>query len=51
MGVKIAHAMGAQVVAFTSSDGKRQAALDLGADEVVVSRNPAEMRKHKAAST
>lgn len=49
MGVKIAHAMGARVVAFTSSDGKRQAALDLGADEVVVSRNPAEMRKHKAS--
>jgi uncharacterized zinc-type alcohol dehydrogenase-like protein len=46
MGVKIAHAMGATVVAFTSSDNKRQAALDLGADEVVVSRNPAEMKKH-----
>ena len=46
MGVKIAHAMGAHVVAFTSSDGKRQAALDLGADEVVVSRNPAGMKAH-----
>ena len=46
MGVKIAHAMGAHVVAFTSSDSKRQAALDLGADEVVVSRNPAEMKAH-----
>ncbi len=46
MGVKLAHAMGAEVVAFTSSDGKRQAALDLGADEVVVSRNAAEMKKH-----
>ena len=46
MGVKIAHAMGAHVVAFTSSDAKRQAALDLGADEVVVSRNPAEMKAH-----
>ncbi|RYD14472.1 MAG: NAD(P)-dependent alcohol dehydrogenase [Lysobacteraceae bacterium] len=46
MGVKLAHAMGAEVVAFTSSEGKRQAALDLGADEVVVSRNAGEMKKH-----
>jgi uncharacterized zinc-type alcohol dehydrogenase-like protein len=46
MGVKIAHAMGAHVVAFTSSDNKRQAALDLGADEVVVSRNADEMKAH-----
>jgi uncharacterized zinc-type alcohol dehydrogenase-like protein len=43
MGVKLAHAMGAHVVAFTTSDSKRQAALDLGADEVVVSRNAEEM--------
>lgn len=46
MGVKLAHAMGAHVVAFTTSDAKRQAALDLGADEVVVSRNAAEMAGH-----
>ena len=46
MGVKIAHAMGAHVVAFTTSDSKRQAALDLGADEVIVSRNPDEMKAH-----
>jgi uncharacterized zinc-type alcohol dehydrogenase-like protein len=46
MGVKIAHAMGAHVMAFTSSDNKRQAALDLGADEVVVSRNADEMKAH-----
>jgi uncharacterized zinc-type alcohol dehydrogenase-like protein len=46
MGVKIAHAMGAHVVAFTSSEGKRQDALDLGADEVVVSRNAGEMKAH-----
>lgn len=44
MGVKIAHAMGAQVVAFTTSDKKRQDALALGADEVVVSRNKDEMK-------
>jgi len=46
MGVKIAHAMGAHVVAFTTSESKRQDALDLGADEVVVSRNPDEMAAH-----
>ena len=43
MGVKLAHAMGAHVVAFTTSDSKREAALELGADEVVVSRNADEM--------
>ncbi len=46
MGIKIAHALGAQVVAFTTSEGKRQDALDLGADEVVVSRNGGEMKAH-----
>jgi uncharacterized zinc-type alcohol dehydrogenase-like protein len=46
MGVKIAHAMGAHVVAFTTSQSKRQDALDLGADEVVVSRNADEMKAH-----
>jgi uncharacterized zinc-type alcohol dehydrogenase-like protein len=43
MGVKLAHAMGAHTVAFTTSESKRQDALDLGADEVVVSRNAGEM--------
>jgi uncharacterized zinc-type alcohol dehydrogenase-like protein len=46
MGVKLAHALGAHVVAFTSSPSKRQAALDLGADEVVVSRDEDEMAGH-----
>ncbi len=46
MGVKLAHAMGAHVVAFTTSESKRQDALDLGADEVVVSRNEGEMKAH-----
>jgi len=39
MGIKLAHAMGAHVVAFTTSESKRTAALALGADEVVVSRD------------
>jgi uncharacterized zinc-type alcohol dehydrogenase-like protein len=46
MGVKFAHALGAHVVAFTTSPGKREVALRLGADEVVVSRNADEMRRH-----
>jgi uncharacterized zinc-type alcohol dehydrogenase-like protein len=46
MGVKIAHAMGAQVVLFTHSPGKAADALRLGADEVVVSRNAEEMAAH-----
>ena len=46
MGVKLAHAMGAQVVAFTTSESKREAAKVLGANEVVVSRNAGEMAAH-----
>lgn len=46
MGVKLAHALGAHVVAFTTSPNKRQDAIDLGADEVVVSRNADEMAAH-----
>ncbi|QZX85571.1 NAD(P)-dependent alcohol dehydrogenase [Metapseudomonas otitidis] len=46
MGIKLAHALGAQVVAFTTSEGKREAALALGANEVVVSRNAEEMAGH-----
>ena len=46
MGVKFAHALGAHVVVFTTSPGKKEDARRLGADEVVVSRNADEMRKH-----
>jgi len=46
MGVKIAHALGAHVVVFTTSPDKTEDALRLGADEVVVSRNADEMQKH-----
>jgi len=46
MGVKIAHAMGAQVVVFTTSASKKDAARHLGADEVVISRNADEMAQH-----
>lgn len=43
MGIKLAHAMGARVVAFTTSTSKYEAAKDLGADEVVVSSNTDEV--------
>ncbi|GAB2515242.1 NAD(P)-dependent alcohol dehydrogenase [Lysobacter humi (ex Lee et al. 2017)] len=46
MGIKIAHAMGAHVVAFTTSESKRADAKALGADEVVVSRDEAQMAAH-----
>jgi uncharacterized zinc-type alcohol dehydrogenase-like protein len=46
MGIKLAHAMGATVVAFTTSESKREAAKILGADDVVVSRNTEEMMVH-----
>ncbi len=46
MGVKLAHALGAHVVVFTTSPSKKEDALRLGADEVVISKNADEMRKH-----
>lgn len=49
MGVKFAHALGAHVVVFTTSPNKQEDALRLGADEVVVSRNADEMKKHSAS--
>lgn len=46
MAVKFAHAFGAQVVLFTTSPGKTADAKRLGADEVVISKNDDEMKKH-----
>lgn len=46
MGVKLANAFGAHVVLFTTSPDKKEDALRLGASEVVVSKNEAEMAKH-----
>ena len=45
MAVKFAHALGAHVVVFTTSPNKKEDALRLGADEVVVSRHADEMQK------
>jgi uncharacterized zinc-type alcohol dehydrogenase-like protein len=47
MAVKIAHAMGAHVVLFTTSPGKEADARRLGADEVVVSKDPEQMKKQE----
>ncbi|HYZ50205.1 MAG TPA: NAD(P)-dependent alcohol dehydrogenase, partial [Nitrososphaeraceae archaeon] len=49
MGLKIAHALGAHVIAFTTSPNKKEDALRLGADEVVISRNTNEMSKHQSS--
>jgi uncharacterized zinc-type alcohol dehydrogenase-like protein len=46
MGVKFAKAFGAHVVVFTTSPGKKEDALRLGADEVIISTNPEEMKRH-----
>src|SRR5947209_15742047 len=46
MAVKFAHALGAHVVVFSTSPDKKEDALRLGANEVVISRNADEMQKH-----
>jgi uncharacterized zinc-type alcohol dehydrogenase-like protein len=46
MGVKFARAFGAHVAVFTTSPGKKEDALRLGANEVIISTNPEEMQKH-----
>ncbi len=47
MGVKLAAAMGADVVLFTRSPGKTKDAIRLGAKDVVITKNPDEMKKHE----
>ena len=49
MAVKFAHALGAHVVVFTTSPNKKEDAVRLGADEVVVSHDAEEMKKHTVA--
>jgi D-arabinose 1-dehydrogenase-like Zn-dependent alcohol dehydrogenase len=49
MAVKFADALGAHVVVFTTSPKKKEDALRLGADEVVVSRNADEMKNKKVS--
>jgi alcohol dehydrogenase (NADP+) len=49
MGVKLAAAFGARVVVFTTSPGKAEDAVRLGAHDVVVSRHADEMAKHQGS--
>ena len=46
MGLKLAHAMGAYVVLFTTSSNKIEDAKRLGADEVVLTKDASQMEKH-----
>ncbi|KPA74133.1 putative NADP-dependent alcohol hydrogenase [Leptomonas pyrrhocoris] len=47
MAVKLAHAMGAEVTVFTTSANKVEAAKQLGAHNVVISKDPAQMAAYK----
>jgi uncharacterized zinc-type alcohol dehydrogenase-like protein len=49
MGVKFSHALGAHTVVFTTSPKKKDDALRLGADEVVLSNDANDMAKHKGS--
>jgi len=46
MGIKFAHAFGAEVVLFTTSPGKEADARRLGADQVVISKDAGQMKRH-----
>ena len=46
MALQIAHAMGAHVALFTTSAGKVEDARRLGADEVIISKDPEQMAAH-----
>ncbi len=47
MGVKFAHSFGAETVLFTTSPSKIEDGKRLGADEVVVSKDAAAMKRHE----
>jgi len=47
MGIKISRALGAHTVAFTTSESKRADALTLGAHDVILSKDPAELARHR----
>jgi alcohol dehydrogenase (NADP+) len=46
MAAKFGHALGAHTVVFTTSESKKDDALRLGADEVVLSKDANQMNKH-----
>lgn len=49
MGVKFSRALGAHTVVFTTSPKKKEDALRLGADEVVISTDSEQMKKHASS--
>jgi uncharacterized zinc-type alcohol dehydrogenase-like protein len=49
MGLKFAHSFGAHTILFTTSEGKEADAKRLGADEVVLSKDPDAMAKQKGS--
>jgi uncharacterized zinc-type alcohol dehydrogenase-like protein len=49
MAVKFAHALGARVVVFTTSPNKKEDALRLGADDVVISLDADQMKQHASS--
>ncbi len=49
MGVKFAASFGAHVVVISTSESKREDALRLGAHDVIISKNPADMKKHSGS--
>ena len=46
MAIKIAHALGAEVILFTTSAGKKEDAKKLGANDVIISKDEEEMKKY-----
>lgn len=46
MAVKLAKAMGAEVIVFTTSESKFEDARRLGADDVVLSKDPEQMKRY-----
>jgi Zinc-binding dehydrogenase len=49
MGVKLARALGAHVVLFTTSESKVEDGFRLGAHEVILSKNAKELKKHRGS--
>ncbi|RLJ68883.1 putative zinc-type alcohol dehydrogenase-like protein [Lacinutrix venerupis] len=47
MGIKFAHAMGAETIMITTSPDKAEDAKRLGADSVLISKNKDDMKKHR----
>jgi uncharacterized zinc-type alcohol dehydrogenase-like protein len=49
MGLKFAHSFGAHTVQLTTNERKREDAIRLGADQVILSKDPAQMKAHASS--